>query len=316
MQARRWTALDKTEGYIYSFNGPHSLFADTIRSCRALALAHRLGHVLLDEQDARVSLLERCLAHAATTAKYNVYYGEGRDRYDVRGRVAHESIFNVNSRSYRCPSTQQGYSAFSTWTRGLAWVMCGFAEQLEFVGATADTELEGCGGRESIEHMLRRAAEAACDYYIENTPLDGVPYWDTGAPNLHRLGDYLKKPADPYNDWEPVDSSAAVIAAQGLLRLGAATEARGDGDAGSRYLQAGLTVMNALLDEPYLGTEAQHHGLILHSIYHHPKGWDYVPHGRKIPCGEASMWGDYHIREVALWVQRMANGEKPPTFYE
>ena len=44
--------------------------------------------------------------------------------------------------------------------------------------------------------------------------------WDTGAPNLHRLGDYLSKPANPSNQWEPVDSSAAVIAAQGLLRLG------------------------------------------------------------------------------------------------
>ena len=32
-------------GYVYSFNGPHSLFCDTIRSLRALAMSHRLGHV-------------------------------------------------------------------------------------------------------------------------------------------------------------------------------------------------------------------------------------------------------------------------------
>ena len=38
-------------GYIYSFNGPHSLFADTIRSLRALAVAHQLGHVLMGEGD-------------------------------------------------------------------------------------------------------------------------------------------------------------------------------------------------------------------------------------------------------------------------
>jgi unsaturated chondroitin disaccharide hydrolase len=30
------------------------------------------------------------------------------------------------------------------------------------------------------------------------------------------MKDYLEKPADPFNDYEPVDSSAAVIAAQGL----------------------------------------------------------------------------------------------------
>ncbi len=44
-------------GYIYSFNGPHSLFADTIRSLRALAMAHRLGHTLMGERDAQISLL-------------------------------------------------------------------------------------------------------------------------------------------------------------------------------------------------------------------------------------------------------------------
>ena len=44
VQARRWTELPNGLGYVYSFNGPHSLFADTIRSMRALAVAHRLGH--------------------------------------------------------------------------------------------------------------------------------------------------------------------------------------------------------------------------------------------------------------------------------
>ena len=37
VQARRWTSLGEHGGYIYSFNGPHSLFADTIRRCASLA---------------------------------------------------------------------------------------------------------------------------------------------------------------------------------------------------------------------------------------------------------------------------------------
>src|ERR1700761_4018947 len=133
VQAARWTELSPTSGYIYSFNGPHSLFADTIRSLRALAVSHLLGHRLMGEMDRPHSLLERLIQHADTTAKYAVYYGEGRDFYDIRGRTAHESIFNVNDGAYRCPNSQQGYSPFTTWTRGLAWILCGYPEQIEFL---------------------------------------------------------------------------------------------------------------------------------------------------------------------------------------
>ncbi|HUA59382.1 MAG TPA: glycosyl hydrolase, partial [Verrucomicrobiae bacterium] len=83
VQAARWSRTADGGGYIYSFNGPHSLFVDTIRSLRALAVSHRLGHVLMGENDQKISLLERVLAHARATAKYSVYYGEGRDAYDV-----------------------------------------------------------------------------------------------------------------------------------------------------------------------------------------------------------------------------------------
>ena len=41
---------------------------------------------------------------------------------------------------------------------------------------------------------MRKAAEATADFYIENTAQDGIPYWDTGAPGLAELGDYLSVP--------------------------------------------------------------------------------------------------------------------------
>jgi rhamnogalacturonyl hydrolase YesR len=147
VQARRWTRTADGGGFIHSFNGAHSLFADTMRTLRALALGHLFGHVLFEEGDRRVSLLERVVAHARATASFAVYYGEGRDAYDVRGRVAHESLFNVADGQYRCPGTQQGYSPFSTWTRGLAWVLLGFAEELEFLEVLADAALAPLGGR-------------------------------------------------------------------------------------------------------------------------------------------------------------------------
>ena len=59
-----------------------------------------------------------------------------------------------------------------------------------------------------------------------------------------------------------------------------------------------------MFDEPYLSTGPQHQGLILHSVYHRPNGWDWRT------AGESSMWGDYHARELALYLLRLAE-EKP-----
>ena len=72
VQASRWTSLtsaslsqqnetsvaersrsQRSEGFIHSFNGAHSLFVDTIRSCRALVVSHRLGHVFQGEGDVK-----------------------------------------------------------------------------------------------------------------------------------------------------------------------------------------------------------------------------------------------------------------------
>ncbi|MCP1385891.1 glycosyl hydrolase [Runella salmonicolor] len=313
VQASRWTSIKNRDGgvggFIHSFNGAHSLFVDTIRSCRALVVSHQLGHVFQGEGDVKINLLERALLHIKATADFSVFYGEGRDSYDLWGRTAHESVFNVKDGNFRCPNSQQGYTGFSTWTRGLAWAMCGFPEQLEALESISDAELVPFGGREAVEAMMLKAARATCDFYIEHTPTNGIPYWDTGAPNLHKLGDYLNRPADPFNDHEPVDSSAAAIGAQGLLRLGNYLISKGDAESGKTYWQAGLTVLNSLLEEPYLSTDPHHQGLLLHSIYHQPNGWDYVPEGSKIAYGESSMWGDYHIREAALYVQRMINNE-------
>jgi len=314
VQARRWTRLPDG-GFIHSFNGAHSLFVDTMRSLRVLALGHLLGQRLMEEQDEHVSLVERLVQHARATAKYNVYFGRGRDRYDVRGRVAHESLFNVANGSYRGPSTQQGYSPFTTWTRGLAWAMLGFAEEIELVETLDDDVLQRCGGRAAVDAMLVYAARATCDHYIEIAAADGVPYWDAGAPGLAAMDGWRDRAADPFNEREPVDSSAAAIAAQGLLRLGRVLARRGGADEADRYEQAGLRVLDTIFAEPYLSTDDRHQGLLLHSVYHWPNGWDHVPAGSRIPRGESSQWGDYHAREAALYVLRLGGGMPYLTFF-
>jgi hypothetical protein len=299
VQAARWTSLKDGLGYIYSFNGAQSLFIDTIRTLRICCMAHRLGHSLQTEQDQQISLLDRALTHAKTSARYNLYYGEGRDHYDVpalRGRTVHEALFNPASGVFRAPSSQQGYSPFTTWTRGLAWGMLGFAELMEFVQTLPPANPETLP-------LLTRAARAGSDFYLQQaSALDGICYWDTGAPHLDRLGDWQGRPADPYNDYEPVDASASAIAGQGLIRLGHVLGADGE-----PYTQAGLAIAARLLQEPYLSVDDGHEGLLLHSIYHRPNGWDYIPPGAKVPYGESSMWGDYHLLELCLLISRIAN---------
>jgi hypothetical protein len=309
VQAKRWTNIPDG-GFIYSFNGPHSLFIDTIRTCRILLVSHLMGHRMMEEHDEEVNLLERALIHGSTTARYAVYAGDGRDLYDIRGRVAHESVFNTHDGRYRCPNSQQGYSGFTTWTRGLAWAMLGFSDLLEFLDQVQpDHPLA-----ESTRQTYLEAARATCDFYLDHCALDGIPYWDTGAPGLHRLGNYQSSPADPWNDFEPVDSSAAAIGAQGLIRLGKILE-ESEPAASGRYMNDGLTILQTLLGEPYLSLQKEHQGILLHSVYHRPNGWDYIPEGSKVPCGESAMWGDYHLAELCYTVHRIIKKEHY-TFFE
>ncbi len=310
----KWTAKSPWLGYVYSFNGPHSLFIDTMRTIRILGVAWQLGHVLMHENDKAANLLKRSVLHALTTAHHLVFHGETSHAYDIRGRTAHEGVFNRNDGAFRCRSSQQGYSPFSTWTRGLAWAMLGYAEQLEFLQTISPDHFRGaCGlALPAVLKVYRQTAIDTCDHYLHDASAsDHIPYWDDGAPGLAQLGDWRHCPADPFNDHEPVDASAAAIAAQGLIRLGNALGAKG-----RKYLDAGLSMTRILLDEPYLSISTKHQGLLLHSIYHRPNHWDHVPPGSRIPRGESSLWGDYHLLELALLVRRMAKGQPYLRFFD
>ena len=106
-----------------------------------------------------------------------------------------------------------------------------------------------------------------------------------------------------------MDSSAAAIGAQGLLRLGVLLAAS-DGEAARRYTQAGLTMARTLFAAPYLSHDPGDQGLLLHAVYHRPNGWDHVPAGSALPNGEACMWGDYQLLELAVLVQRLGRNRR------
>ncbi len=52
------------------------------------------------------------------------------------------------------------------------------------------------------------------------------------------------------------------------------------------------------------------------SIYHRPNGWDYIPPGHKVPCGESSMWGDYHLLELGVFLERIIQRKPYLTFFD
>jgi hypothetical protein len=162
------------------FNGPHSLLP-TIARCEHGG-EPSAGALPDGERNGRFRL-ERIFQHAETTARYNVFFGEGRDAYDIRGRVAHESIFNLNDGSFRCPNSQQGFAPFTTWTRGQAWILAGYPEQMEL--STPDAVSEGVVEEEGDGAPGGFGQRPTSD---RQTPLDGIP-WDTGF-NLWKLGDY------------------------------------------------------------------------------------------------------------------------------
>ena len=175
-------------GYIHSFNGAHSLFVDTIRSLRALALAHLLGHRLIEEQDAQVNLLDAAACSTRARRPVQRLLRPGRDRSTCAAASRTRASSTSPTARYRGPSTQQGYSPFSTWTRGLAWAMLGFAEQLEFLATLPRTRSsKPCGGRDGVEcdDARSRARDVRLLHRV-GRGADGMPYWDTGAPGLSR----------------------------------------------------------------------------------------------------------------------------------
>ena len=81
-----FSPLAERSGYVTSFNGPHSLFIDTMRTIRILGVAWQLGHVLMHENDRAANLLKRSVLHGLTTSQYIVFHGPPGPR--KRGRAS------------------------------------------------------------------------------------------------------------------------------------------------------------------------------------------------------------------------------------
>ncbi len=175
------------------------------------------------------------------------------------GSSFHTYFFNQETGAPISGRTHQGYSDESCWARGQAWLIYGFALAAQW-----------CDAPEFLE-----ASRATAVYFLNNLPDDKIPLWDLRLP-AHET---------PYRD-----SSAAAIAACGLLRLAHLTN-------DDNMHEEGESLINALVSHCW-ETDPAGQGLLKHGALHIPKGW--VPNGYLI-------FGDYFFLEALLTL----NGKNP-----
>jgi unsaturated chondroitin disaccharide hydrolase len=178
-------------------------------------------------------------------------------RYLARGdgSTAHEGIFDLESGEFLREATHQGWRDDSSWARGQTWALYGFGTAYWLSG----------------DERFLDAAQRCADFYIERTPPHGVPPndWEEPAPR------------------RPFESSAAAIAASGLLQLASLTK---DPERAATYNDYARTILDTLLTPEFLAVDTPGwEGILKHGSYHERKD---------LGVDESVMWGEYFFVEA------------------
>jgi unsaturated chondroitin disaccharide hydrolase len=145
--------------------------------------------------------------------------------------------------------TAQGAGTETTWARGQAWGLYGFTMTYRY----------------TKDPRFLTTAQQLADYFINNLPADFVPYWDFSKSGT-----------------APRDSSAAAIAAAGLLELSTFVTTQADKD---RYRTAALNIQTSLSSASYLGDRLATDGILLHGSANVPGG----------DSDKSLVYGDYYF---------------------
>jgi len=164
------------------------------------------------------------------------------------------------------PYRHQGSSVNSTWARGQAWAIYGFTMVY----------------RETGQLRFLETAMRAADYFLDNLPVDSVPYWDFDAPGIRQ---------------EPKDSSSAAIAASGLVELSQLVHSASQGD---QYLDAARRILDLLRSNQYLSDRSVSRGILLH-------GTGGKPQNSEIDV--SLIYGDYYFIEALLRLRQLLAGD-------
>lgn len=167
---RSWdTAINKR----YSFTDLDSDFIVIIDNMCNLSMLYYVASITGDLELATVAT-----THAENTLKHHFRHPEWSSYHVVN--------YERSTGEPKAKFTNQGYEDETTWSRGQAWALLGFAETYGW----------------TKQKKFLDAAKGAADYFLSQLSEDGVPQWDFGAPDSH-----IK------------DTSAGMIAALGLLTI-------------------------------------------------------------------------------------------------
>jgi unsaturated chondroitin disaccharide hydrolase len=158
--------------------------------------------------------------------------------------------------------TVQGYADSSTWARGQAWAIDGFTMTY----------------RETRDARFLDTARRVADWFIAHLPADRIPYWDFNAPGI---------------PLEPRDTSAAAIAASGLLELSTLDP---DPARAQNYASTARSILLALSAPPYLSEGTGSEAVLLHGTANKPGG----------SSDTGLIYGDYYFLEAMLRLRRLA----------
>jgi PKD repeat protein len=150
----------------------------------------------------------------------------------------------------------QGYDAESTWSRGQAWAIYGFTTAF----------------RETGDTRFLDTARRTASYFIAHLPADHVPYWDFELPST---------------TGQPKDSSAAAVAASGLLEL---SRLEPDATRANDDLVAAKAIIASLSSSAYLAEGTANAAILLHGTQNKPAG----------NYDTGLIFGDYYFLEALL----------------
>lgn len=157
-------------------------------------------------------------------------------------------------------STHQGYRDGSAWARGQAWGVYGMALSYRY------TQDQKC-----ID-LFRDVTK----YFLDHLPDDLVPYWDLEFTSGE----------------EPRDSSAAVIAACGMVEM---SKYLPDEEA-EFYMNQAKRIAASLWKNYAVKDSKESNGLLLHGVY--AKNSPYNPIPKDNGVDECNTWGDYFYMEL------------------